>query len=76
MSQLNHPKLGALKGLLRPNNVLQFHNLPFAVAERFGDPILRSGKLSDNVYDASKLGYSYIVTVLSLGQLFSNRVSQ
>jgi hypothetical protein len=56
MSNLIHPNLGALKGILRPNNVIQFHNLPYAVAERFGDPILRSGKITDAVYDATKFG--------------------
>jgi hypothetical protein len=56
MAQLSHPHLGALKGILTPEKVRQFHNLPFAVAERFGSPTLLSGKLSRDVYDASRLG--------------------
>jgi hypothetical protein len=56
MAQLNHPNLGALKGLLRSSEVRQFHNLPFAIADRFADPILRSGSLSSTEYDASELG--------------------
>jgi hypothetical protein len=40
MAQLSHP--GALKGILTPEKVRQFHNLPFAVAERFGASTLGS----------------------------------
>jgi len=58
MVELNHPNLGVLKGLLTQGNVRQFRNIPYAVAERFGSPNLRAGKLSSDVYDASQLGYS------------------
>jgi hypothetical protein len=56
MAQLNHPNLGALKGLAKPGEVTQFHNIPYAVAERFAPPTLFTGKLSNDVYDASNLG--------------------
>jgi hypothetical protein len=55
MAQLSHSNLGALKGILTPEKVRQFHNLPFDVAERFGVPTLLSGKPSGDVYDASRL---------------------
>jgi hypothetical protein len=55
--QLNHPQLGLLNGVLHHTNVRQFYNLPFAIAGRFEDPILKSGKLSDSIYDATKPGY-------------------
>jgi len=54
---LNHPQLGQLQGALHPTNVRQFFNLPFAIARRFEDPIIKSGKLSDSTYDATKPGY-------------------
>jgi len=57
MVHLDHPQLGLLDGLLHHTNVRQFFNLPFAIAGRFEDPILKSGKLSDSVYDATKPGY-------------------
>ena len=57
MTQFNHPQLGPLKGLLHPTKVRQFYNLPFAIAARFGDPILRSGKLGEDVYNANTLGF-------------------
>jgi hypothetical protein len=58
MVELNHPQLGLLNGVLHHSNVRQFYNLPFAIAGRFEDSILKSGKLSENVYDATKPGYT------------------
>jgi hypothetical protein len=59
MTHLNHPNLGKLKGLSKPGNVTQFHDIPYAFTERFGEPKLFTGKLSGDVYDARKLGYPF-----------------
>jgi len=64
MTQFTHPKLGKLKGLAKPGNVTQFHNIPYAFAERFGEPTLVTGKLSGDIYDATKLGYAKSLSVL------------
>ena len=64
MAQFTHPKLGKLKGLAKPGNVTQFHNIPYAFAERFGEPKLVTGKLSGDIYDATKLGYANSLSVL------------
>jgi hypothetical protein len=56
MPQWSHPILGNLKPATLPGNVSQFRNLPFATAGRFEDPVLKTGKLSETVYDATEIG--------------------
>ncbi|KZM18769.1 hypothetical protein ST47_g10009 [Ascochyta rabiei] len=57
---IEHPSLGQIKGVLLENNTIeQFRGIPFGVVPaRWADPVLRSGRLSQDTFDATRFGPS------------------
>lgn len=55
-----HPSLGKIKGVLLENDTIeQFRGIPFGIVPtRWADPVLLSGKLSQETFDATRFGPS------------------
>lgn len=55
---IQHPSLGTIKGLLVENErVEQFRGIPFgSIPGRWRDPLVLSGKLGPEVFDATRFG--------------------
>ncbi|KAH6615187.1 Alpha/Beta hydrolase protein [Boeremia exigua] len=57
---IEHPFLGRIKGVLLENDtIVQFRGIPFGtIPTRWADPVLVSGKLSQDTFDATRFGPS------------------